>query len=536
MKRYYILAMMVATSVAALAQDYTYAERFGRVDPQGSARSQAMGGAFGALGADMTSSAINPAGFGVYRASELGMTLGVNTRNIDTSTPLSAVKESSKDTHLNLLQIGGVLSAQNIRQESGIVGHSFAVTYNQLADYDAMYTLRNNRSRNSLLDYFVGDRRADNQFEAQLAWDAEALLSYYEYDQRREDANGNPILDSNNNEIWDTYHIDVDHNMWEYPYETEDGIAFDPQMRTDVVNKSGNINVYRHFNDRGEKGEFALNYAQNIANKLFWGVKMGVVSHEFKREMYHEERFGGEPAYDNVPNYFYYHSTLKQEATGFALGAGVIYVPVQELRLGLAVHAPTFYSTTDITESSFRVGDEDVYLSPINEWSYRYTAPARVVFSAAGVIGRLGIISADYEFEGMRSSKFRNSEESNSEDQFYEDLSEDVRNSVNNVHKIRLGAEIKPIQMLALRGGYKMQTSPYSSGILDTKYKNRDISGGIGLRFSNVYVDLSYVNSLVKDEAWILPDSSNYEYDKNPKPSSVETKTHRVSFTIGYRF
>lgn len=543
MKRYYILAIAAATSVAAMAQDYTYAERFSRVDPMGSARSQAMGGAFGALGADFTSSVLNPAGFGIYRASEMGMTLGVNTRNISTNIPLLGGRTldgtESKDTHLNFLQIGAALNSSTIRQESGIVGHTFAVTYNKLADYDAMYDVTNPHSHSSLLDYFLADERAYNDFEANLAWDAENLFyEFTEYDDQVFDENGKPVYDENGDEVWEFHHVEVDHSAWECPWEDADGNPyFDQGMRSEYSNNGivGNVSINRHFYDKGDKGEFAVNYAQNIANQFFWGVKMGVVSHTFKREMTHNEKYNGDVLYDYAPNSFVYRSSLNQDATGFALGAGFLYIPMPEIRIGLAVHAPTFYSVTDILESSFKAKNQDEHFSPVNEWKYKYTAPARVIFSLAGVVGRLGIISADYEFVGNKSSKFRNSEEASTEDGYYTSLNDQLKNDLSNIHKLRIGAEVKPTSILALRLGYKMQTSPYSSNVVKRSYLNRDITGGIGLRFSNVYLDFAYVNNMVKDEAWILPDSEYYEYEA-PKASSYDQKTHRVTFTIGYRF
>jgi len=46
-------------------------------DLSGTARGMAMGGAFGALGGDLTGISINPAGIGVYRSSEVVGTLGL---------------------------------------------------------------------------------------------------------------------------------------------------------------------------------------------------------------------------------------------------------------------------------------------------------------------------------------------------------------------------------------------------------------------------------------------------------------------------
>ena len=65
-----------ALSLNGLAQNEEDALRFTWTDPLGSTRVMAMGGAFGALGADLGCLGINPAGLGLYRRGDLGMTVG----------------------------------------------------------------------------------------------------------------------------------------------------------------------------------------------------------------------------------------------------------------------------------------------------------------------------------------------------------------------------------------------------------------------------------------------------------------------------
>lgn len=61
----YILASMLILSLPLSAQGEVDALRFSREDLYGTARSMAMGGAFGALGGDLTGVNINPAGIAV---------------------------------------------------------------------------------------------------------------------------------------------------------------------------------------------------------------------------------------------------------------------------------------------------------------------------------------------------------------------------------------------------------------------------------------------------------------------------------------
>ncbi|NLC43000.1 MAG: hypothetical protein GX783_01825, partial [Clostridiales bacterium] len=74
----YILAFMLTLSMTLVAQGEVDALRFSREDLYGTARAMSMGGAFGALGGDLTGVGINPAGIAVYRSSEVVGTLNLS--------------------------------------------------------------------------------------------------------------------------------------------------------------------------------------------------------------------------------------------------------------------------------------------------------------------------------------------------------------------------------------------------------------------------------------------------------------------------
>jgi hypothetical protein len=71
-----LLTFILLASIIGLsqAQNETDALRLSQVFYQGTARSMAMGGAFGALGADFSTLSTNPAGLGLYRTSEFTIT------------------------------------------------------------------------------------------------------------------------------------------------------------------------------------------------------------------------------------------------------------------------------------------------------------------------------------------------------------------------------------------------------------------------------------------------------------------------------
>jgi hypothetical protein len=70
-----ILILSVLFISVAWTQNEIDLYRFSKTTYQGSARFEAMGGSFGALGADLSSAQINPAGYGRYSSSQVGASL-----------------------------------------------------------------------------------------------------------------------------------------------------------------------------------------------------------------------------------------------------------------------------------------------------------------------------------------------------------------------------------------------------------------------------------------------------------------------------
>ena len=68
-KKGWYIGIMVLSSGWLFAQGEMDAYRFSQTELNGTARSMSMGGAFGALGGDMSVMSHNPAGLGVYRSS-----------------------------------------------------------------------------------------------------------------------------------------------------------------------------------------------------------------------------------------------------------------------------------------------------------------------------------------------------------------------------------------------------------------------------------------------------------------------------------
>src|SRR5436190_21355214 len=83
MKRSFIIALLGSVFSSAIAQNDLDAIRYSRVGAGGSARFVSMGGALGALRADLSVGGYNPGGLAVSRRGDTQFTGGLKTTNTD---------------------------------------------------------------------------------------------------------------------------------------------------------------------------------------------------------------------------------------------------------------------------------------------------------------------------------------------------------------------------------------------------------------------------------------------------------------------
>src|SRR5690606_5327705 len=124
----------LATILTSYSQDLTDAVRFGREELSGTARFTAMSGAFGALGGDLTSIGINPAGSAVFLGSTSTLSLQVeNNRN--RSFYRNGLTENS-EAEFDLNQAGVVFVFPNPDTSSGFHKFTLGIQYDQIANFD----------------------------------------------------------------------------------------------------------------------------------------------------------------------------------------------------------------------------------------------------------------------------------------------------------------------------------------------------------------------------------------------------------------
>lgn len=115
--------------VLCLAQGEMDAYKFSQYDLNGTARYLSMGGAFGALGGDISAMRTNPAGLAIYRSSEIVTTVSLSS--IKTKTDWLSIEMDDKKTRFNFDNIAyvGYFPTGN---DEGVVGWNVGFAYNRV--------------------------------------------------------------------------------------------------------------------------------------------------------------------------------------------------------------------------------------------------------------------------------------------------------------------------------------------------------------------------------------------------------------------
>jgi long-subunit fatty acid transport protein len=459
------------------------------------ARSMSMGGAFGALGADFSSLSSNPAGIGIYRKSEFTFSMGFANRN--TESEFQNNSGSKNRFSFDIPDLGMVFAFPK-SENSNKFRFGFALGYNRTANFNSESTYTGKNTDNSLLDSFIEDIR---QYGGATSEDL-----YYDF-----------AFDADL--AYQTYLLNPDTiNINQYVSVIPDGEAYQSQ----------NTSTW------GGMGEFSLGMGFNFSDMFSFGFSFGFPTIHYEEEsIYEENDIDREISVADTLNFksFRYDQFLNTTGNGFNANFGIIVKPVNWLRVGAAIHSPTYYYMHDnyrsAMYSSFEGGASYGYLSPDGAYSYNLTTPFKAIGSLAFIFGKHGLISFDYELTDYSMSNFDASDYSFSNENKI--INEVYKNTASN---FRGGLEIK-YEKFAFRAGGAYYSSPINSEYTTSETDQHVISftGGIGYRQKRFFIDIGY-GYFRRSEAF-----SAYTLVQEQVPSATMSRTdNRVVTTFGIRF
>ncbi|WP_456420615.1 OmpP1/FadL family transporter [Lutibacter sp.] len=155
MRKLYLIVMLCITYISS-AQTLSYNDigvLFSQEKINGTARYNAMSGAFGALGGDLSSIETNPAGAAVFLKSEFAISL--NIRNIQTTANFYGNSELTENDYSNLSQAGGVFVFKNNNANWSNVALAF--NYSTINNFENFWTASGNSGFAPISDFYDSD-------------------------------------------------------------------------------------------------------------------------------------------------------------------------------------------------------------------------------------------------------------------------------------------------------------------------------------------------------------------------------------------
>ena len=540
MKRYIFLSLF-AVAFAAQAQDSYMNERITNSsdDVIGTSRYVGMGGALGALGADMSVISWNPAGIGLYRKNDIALTMGGLWGK-------SHISEENRGK-FTFDQIGIVYNIKTGGETCPYINFAFNYqkkknfNYNFYADNPNLHELSQMDQLAELADWDTGE---------QSNLTGMAIENGYFLTQTMKDGLGNDVLDEQGNKV--TYMKNV---------------------------KSSSYNEYTHHSD-GSLQSFDFNLSTNINDRAFLGLTVGVdAMHYNSWTWYREYDLDGKARYD-------LNNDIQITGTGVNVKLGTIIRPIEDnpFRFGFVVETPTWYrlknsTLFDLQREPNNLGSkiepwENVDLDG-NQFKFNVRSPWRVRTSIGSTVGSTFAWDVDYEYAayaGMGMGYPRDIYADGSTTGNVKDraMNEFTRENLRGTHTLRTGFEINATKNLAFRLGYNFSSSAYKKNIsFDQYYLNSAamdcatstcymrpgatniLTLGMGYHTKNFYVDLAYKLRNQKADFYAFDTNftntgqeeiPQFVWD-NPKladvtldPVDVNLTRQTITCTLGFKF
>jgi len=316
----------------------------------GTARYVGMGGAMTAIGGDPSAVLDNPAGLGIYRRSEIMLTLDETIDN---------TKQSSDDKYTRARfaapQVSAIWALGNPQKQRGMIYCNFMFSINRLTNFNRDVVVKGQDmgmleticlKTNGLEEKYLQNKPWD---DVEIGW--LSILGYEGYLI-------NPI----------------DDNQW-VP-------AVDLTSGTLSITESGNIDQY------------TLSWAGNISNQWYVGLSLNVPTISYtKRTLFHETNRIHSAELKSL-----YHTT----GVGVSGSFGLMYRPTQWMRLGASFQTPTMLSLSMQTEGDMNTTissqSYEVLTPESGVVNLEMVAPMRSSISMATQIGRYGMVAVQYDY------------------------------------------------------------------------------------------------------------------------------------------
>ena len=517
MKKTLLLFSICCIAASLYAQEPADALRFSWTNTGGTARQQAIGGAMGSLGGDISASFSNPAGLAFYKTGDFVLT-PIYQMGKAKATYFNRTEKDNKNK-FQWGTTGFVIGSGN--QGRKMRNLAFSLAFNRSGDFNnnILYRGINNQSSYSqkYLEEIGGDK-SGNSVSDNYPHGASLGFRTYWIDTVAGGSEGNFNFQSRAQKI-----------------------AGSGLIQEQIISNSGGIN------------EFALGIAAGYNDKFMVGGSLGIPILRYERNSVFNEA----DATNNANNNFDFASVeenLVTKGVGINLRLEIIYKPQEFWRLGLALHTPTFYSLTDnydvaVTANVENANANQTLVSKSTDFTdgessrfdYNLVTPFKAIGSISYVLREIedvtkqkGFLTADIEYLNYKGSSFMEevgeNEVSNPENKAYlKSLNRAIDKAYKGAFNFRVGGELK-FTTLMVRLGAAYYGNPYQD-IRGEKGNKLNFSGGLGYRDQGFFIDLTYVHSIQKDVHFAYRLESAPYYAAN-----LKSNVGNALLTVGIKF
>ena len=539
MKRINIFAILTMSVSALMAQTQYDAARIAGTELNGTARFVGMGGAMGALGADISVIGTNPAGIALFRSHNVSTSFGFN-KNM-TNSSFNGTKVSDSRTKASFDQIGFVYS-NKIGNKTNLRYLNFGFNYHKAANFNRQFTSKGALNGSSL-SWQMTDMMIGAGYGSQESYDM--------------------VLDADN------------------PYTSSSfyGTPFLSSMgaRTGLVDGGTDEQGFYMMGWNGDMGEYYsreegginqydFNMSFNVQDRYYFGVTLGVYDVNYNRYSSYSETLLDDNGADN--GNFTLNNWFSTRGTGYDLKFGFIARPFEysPFRVGFAIHTPVWYMLTDRYTSTLNTDilampqpyTENLtdYLNPDYVWDYRMRTPWKFNVNMGTTFSGVLAVGAEYEYSDYSYINYRDYNG-------YELSSSNVATDkyLNGVHTLKLGMEAMLTPSFSFRAGYNYVTSAFKDGSVryvpnvdtmqdkyiwfdetrtDPEYHNikarNTITLGLGYSGRVVYADVAYKYGFYKSDFYMFDD---YKFANDGVTVTERNNSALVDhnlFTVGCRF
>lgn len=466
-----ILFLAYSLSPIAYSQDV---QRFAERSTIGTARYVGMGGAMTAIGGDPSAAMVNPAGLGLYRRSEISVSID---ETIDNTQQVGS-NDTYQRTRFAAPQISAIWAWGNSQKQRGLVYNNFMFSHNRLATFNRDIVVKGagmgmvpticniTNDEGGVSEEFLVNKPWDN---VEIGW--LSILGYEAY-----------LIDP------------IENNKWKPAVDFTDGSL--------------------SISETGTSDQYTLSWAGNISNQWYIGIGLNIPTINYTKHTSLREENKQNSSSAELKSMFHV------SGVGVSGSFGLIYRPIQALRIGASLQTPTILSlsrqSTGDMYSTIAGQKYEVLTPESGVMDIDIASPLRTSVSVAGQLGKIGLIAVQYDYAHS--------------------------NEMEDIHTLRMGAEAQMTRGLFLNAGYVYESSfmkedpkwllGYNEIRTDMDYRytaaTQYASAGIGYRSDVVVAQLAY------QYGWQT--IHQYASEEQALPFYVDTHTHRIVATLAWRF